>query len=83
MDQHGYPLAHDTKIEVATTAGGVLGDVDVTFPDTQDTLSWTNFSFVVFDNNPGDVDPAVIAAVTISVTSPNGDASMIIDGKMD
>ncbi len=83
MDQHGYPLAHDTKIEVATTAGGVLGDVDVTFPDTQDTLSWTYFSFVIFDNNPGDVDPPVIAAVTISVTSPNGDASMIIDGQMD
>ncbi|TKJ39734.1 hypothetical protein CEE37_10675 [candidate division LCP-89 bacterium B3_LCP] len=82
-DQHGYPISYGSKIEVSATAGGVLGDVDVTYPDTQDTTSWTNFSFVIYDNNPGDPDPAVLAAVTIMVTSANGDASMIINGTID
>lgn len=81
-DQNGYPLAHDSKIEVVATAGAVLGDIDVTFPDTQ-SLGWTYFSFVLFDNNPGDEDPVALAAVTINVTSENGDASVIIGGYID
>ncbi|MFH1862415.1 MAG: Ig-like domain-containing protein [bacterium] len=81
-DQNGFPLAHDTHILIESTAGGVLGDVDVVFPDTQ-SLEWTYFSFVLFDNNPNDADPPVIAAVSIYVSSPNGDASLIITGTMD
>ena len=81
-DQNGYPLAHDTRIEVESTAGSVIGDVDVTFPDTQ-SQAWTYFSFVLFDTDTEEEDPAVIAAVSINVTSQNGDASIIIGGYID
>ncbi|MFH1734735.1 MAG: hypothetical protein ABIE92_08495 [bacterium] len=83
MDQNGYPLAHDTKIEVSATAGGLLGDVNFTLPDTRDPVSWTNFSFVIYDDDTEETDPAVMAAITISVESSNGDASMIIEGTVD
>jgi len=81
-DQNGYPLAQGTQISVESTAGAVLGDVDVYFPDTQ-SQSWTYFSFVLFDNNTEEADPPVIAAVAITVSSPNGDASLLITGTMD
>lgn len=81
-DQNGYPLAHDTEILVETTAGALLGDIEIDFPDTQSQL-WTYFSFVLYDNNTTETDPAVLAAVSITVSSPNGDASLVIGGSMD
>ncbi|MCX6640055.1 MAG: hypothetical protein NTW14_06180 [bacterium] len=81
-DQNGYPLTHDTHIVVTATAGGILGDIDVTFPDTQ-SQSWTHFGFILFDTNIDETDPPVQAAVSINITSVNGDASMILQGTID
>jgi hypothetical protein len=81
-DQNGYPLAHGTEIQVEPTAGAVLGDVGVIFPDTQ-SQSWTYFTFVLFDSDAEEVDPAVLAAVSITVTSPNGNGTVIIQGTLD
>ncbi len=82
LDQNGYPLAHDSKIEVASSAGGLLGDVDVDYPDTQ-SIGWTYFSFVLFDDDTEELDPPVLAVVTIEVTSINGNATVLIDGTID
>ncbi|HEX7343074.1 MAG TPA: hypothetical protein VF398_02335, partial [bacterium] len=81
-DQNGYPLIHGTEIEVETTAGAVIGDTEVIFPDTQ-SQSWTYFTFVLFDPDVAEIADPVVAAVTISVTSPNGNATVIIQGLMD
>ncbi len=81
-DQNGYPLAHGSEIKVEPTAGAVLGDANVIFPDTQ-SQSWTYFSFVLFDNDTEETDPAVLAAISINITSPNGNASLLISGSMD
>lgn len=81
-DVNGWPLSYGSKIEVSATVGAVLGQVDVTYPDTQDP-SWTQFNFILYDNNPQDPDPAARAAISIIVTSPNGDASYIIEGWID
>ncbi len=81
-DQNGYPLVHGTHIVIVPTAGGVLGDVDLILPDTQ-SQGWTYFSFVLFDTDGEDVDPPVLAAVSISVTSPNGSGSVLIQGTLD
>jgi len=82
-DLNGNPLTQGTKISVAASVGSVLGDVDVTIPDTR-SASWTSFSFVLFDDEAGESDPANSCVVTISVTSEaNGDASSIIMGTLD
>jgi hypothetical protein len=81
-DQNGYPLAHGSEILVASTAGGVIGDVNVLFPDTQ-SQSWTYFEFVLYDDETGESDPPVMTAVSIIVHSPNGDVSVLISGTVD
>jgi hypothetical protein len=81
-DQNGYPLAHGTHIVVAPTTGSVLGDIDITLPDTQ-SQGWTYFSFVYYDSYVNETDPPVMAAIAIQVTSPNGNASLIIGGSID
>ena len=81
-DQNGWPLAHDTHIGIEATVGSVVGHVDVTFPDTQDQ-AWTYFSFYLVDADPGDMDAPAIAAIFIEVTSPNSDATAVIEGLID
>jgi hypothetical protein len=81
-DQNGYPLVHASEITVSATAGAVMGDVNLTFPDTQ-SQSWTYFNFALYDDDIAETDPAVPAAIFIIVTSPNGNASYMISGTID
>ncbi|MCH8927857.1 MAG: hypothetical protein IIB39_03980 [Candidatus Marinimicrobia bacterium] len=82
--EHGRPLEGGTSIEVSTTAGQVTGDIGVTLPDTQSRGPKTTlFTFKIVDNNPGDIDPPVPAAVTILVISPNGNDLLTITGSVD
>jgi adhesin/invasin len=82
-DLNGNPLTQGTKISVSASVGVVLGDVDVTIPDAR-SADWTSFSFVLFDDEAGESDPANSCVVTISVTSEaNGNTSTIIVGTLD
>jgi hypothetical protein len=81
-DEHGYPLVHGSQITVTATAGALLGEVNILYPDTQ-SQSWTYFQFALYDDDSNETDPPVVSAVSIVVQSPNGDASVLITGTVD
>ena len=82
--EHERPLEGGTSIEVSITAGQVSGDIGVIMPDTQARGPKTTlFTFKIVDNNPGDIEPAAPATVTILVISPNGNAQLQISGTVD
>jgi hypothetical protein len=81
-DENGYPISSGSTIKINSTVGGIIGDVDITLPDTWST-EWTTFSFSIFDNAPFDPYIPDRAAVTIQVTSVNGNASILLEGYID
>lgn len=82
-DLNGNPLTQGTKISVEASVGSVVGNVDETIPDTH-SAGWTSFSFVLMDDDAGELEPAKTCILTISVTSSsNGNASTIIVGTLD
>jgi hypothetical protein len=82
-DDNGYPICAESTIKVTTTGGGLIGDTDVTMPDTWDNVDWTHFSFSIYDVDPLDFDPPIVVTVSIEVTSENGNASVLISGQID
>jgi hypothetical protein len=83
QDINGNPLTAGTTVHVTASVGQLVGDVNVTMPDTQSS-GWTSFSFLLMDDQGGDTSPPATSIVTISVTSTgNGNASAIIMGTID
>ena len=80
-DLNHNPLSAGTKIEVTANAGVLIGDVDVTLADVQ--FGFTDFTFVLADDDPADVEPPVRVAIQIVITSPNGNTSALIVGTLD
>ncbi|MCB0748527.1 MAG: carboxypeptidase regulatory-like domain-containing protein [Ignavibacteriae bacterium] len=79
-DEFGNPLASGSNYNVVVTTdgdAGAAGDVQILMPDTQS--GYTNFSFVVQDTKIDEVKPAAIT-VTVSVSGPNGGASVSATG---
>ena len=82
-DLNGNPLTAGTTVNVTASAGDLVGNVNVTLPDTQ-SAGWTGFSFLLMDGDAAETDPAETCIVTITVTSAqNGNASVIIMGSVD
>jgi len=82
-DLNGNPLTAGTTVNVSASVGDLVGDVNVTLPDTQ-SAGWTQFSFLLMDGDSAETDPAQTCILTISVTSSqNGNASTIIMGTVD
>lgn len=79
-DINNNPLVAGTSIVVSADNGATLaGDTNVTLRDTQ-SRAYTQFSFTLTNAQPDVVDKD--ANVTIKVSSPNGDASVTIAGKI-
>ncbi len=81
-DVHGNPLVSGTQISVEVEGDDldVVGDTDITLPDTQFIgTGTTNFQFTIFDTNPEEeiVKPVQI---TIEVRGPNGSATATLTG---
>jgi hypothetical protein len=81
-DANGNPLVGGTQIGAVATAGEVGGDSEVTLPDTQDD-AFTFFSVTLSDEDSAEEDPPVVTTLTITVTSPNGNATADISGTID
>ncbi len=82
-DVNGNPMTAGTSVSVSSSVGSIVGNVDVTLPDTQ-SAGWTSFSFMLMDDDSGDTEPAETCVLSISVTSANnGNASAIIMGTVD
>ena len=82
-DGNGNPLTAGTTVNVSASVGDLVGDVNVTMPDTQ-SAGWTGFSFLLMDSDGAETEPAQTCIVTISVSSSqNGNASAIIMGTVD
>jgi len=82
-DLNGNPLTAGTTINVSASVGNLIGDVNVTLPDTQSS-GYTQFSFLLVDDDAAETEPAQSCIVTISVnSSSNGNASTIIMGTVD
>ena len=74
-DPNGNPLSGGTHIRVTAQNGSVQGDVDVTLPDIQEKgAGRTDFAFAL--RRP----PGAQTEVTVSVTSPNGNAQRTLSG---
>jgi hypothetical protein len=81
-DQFGNPLAAENTITVDVEGDNmkVIGDTNVTLPDTQSPgLGITDFSFTISDDDR-DEEVAEVARVTITVEGPNRGAKMVIEG---
>jgi adhesin/invasin len=82
-DLNGNPLTAGTAIAVSATVGDLVGDVNMTLPDTQSS-GWTQFSFLLMDDDAAESDPAQFCILTITVNSSNnGNASTVIMGTVD
>jgi hypothetical protein len=85
-DTNGNPLTEGTTITVTVTGSSDVksaGDIGVTLGDTQTKgRGTTNFSFTLTDTKPLDTGGDQNLAVTISVTSANGDRSHSFTGKL-
>jgi hypothetical protein len=82
-DLNGNPLTAGTKITVESTLGELIGDIDMTLPDTQ-SPGWTEFSFQLTDEVAGDTGPPQSCFVTISVqSSSSGNVTRNILGTID
>jgi hypothetical protein len=74
-DPNGNPLSGGTRVRVTAQNGSVLGDIDVTLPDLQEKgVGKTDFAFAL--RRP----PGAQTEVTVSVTSPNGNAQRTLTG---
>jgi hypothetical protein len=82
-DLNGNPLTAGTYITVEASTGGLIGDIDVTLPDTQ-AAGWTDFSFLLVDEDSGELGPPETCILTIMVSSSgSGNASTMIIGTLD
>lgn len=83
MDQFGNPLAPGNGYTVSLATSGdaeIAGDVSVQMPDVQ--FGNTSFSFVLSDSKADEITPAE-ATIIISVSGPNGIASISIPGSVN
>jgi len=82
MDINGNPLAPDNNYTVSVSGDAdIAGDINIEMPDVQ--VGNTSFNFAVSDPEAGDFDPPAAVTIIISVTGPNGIASMTISGTVD
>lgn len=80
QDRNGNPMAAGTNITVSAEGEDVkvLGQVDVTLPDTQ-SKTWTQFGFTIVDENDSvNVEKPVV--VTIGSDGPNGGTFLQFSG---
>lgn len=83
MDENGNPLAPGNTYTVSVVSSGdaaLSGDVKITMPDVQ--VGATSFSFVLYDSNSDEINPAN-ATIIISVNGPNGIASAAVGGTIE
>lgn len=81
-DNHGHPLSPGSKISVSVEGSGVevLGDVDITLPDTQRSgPGTTEFRFTLQDSDFSTSEQKVVE-IKIEVVSPNGNVSARLNG---
>ncbi len=81
-DQNGNPLAGGTSINVEVQGENmrVIGDVNVTMPDTQVRgQGTTQFQFTITDDEPDEENPEQVQ-VTIKADGPNGIATLTLTG---
>jgi hypothetical protein len=81
-DANNNPLVGGTTIAAAATVGEVGGDNAVELPDTQDD-AYTFFSVTLSDDDSAEAAPPVGTTLTITVASPNGNATASISGTID
>ncbi|MFH1679178.1 MAG: invasin domain 3-containing protein [Candidatus Eisenbacteria bacterium] len=81
-DACGNPLVEGTFVEVTSSGGLLVGNTQVTLPDTQ-SLGYTQFWVRLTDSYSDETNPAVGATITVEVNSKNGDAGFVIFGTID
>ncbi|MCI0636345.1 MAG: Ig-like domain-containing protein, partial [Actinobacteria bacterium] len=82
-DNCGNPLVSGTSISISLTGPGTLvGSTNVLLADTQSTGA-TLFAVTLYDADGTDTDPAEASFVSVAVSSPNGEASLIYSGTVD
>jgi len=79
-DQNRNPLVAGTQIVVSSNNGDVTGDNQVILDDTQ-SRGETFFAFRLSNSKPDEIE-GTSTTVSITVSSPNGDASFDIFGTM-
>jgi hypothetical protein len=79
-DPNGNPLVAGSTFTVTTDNGKVSGQTNINLKDTQSKV-FTSFKFTLTNSQPDSL-VAKDANVKIEVSSPNGDASLAIIGKM-
>jgi len=85
-DPIGNPLTSGTTIKVTASGAGssdivLTGDVDITLPDTQDP-KYTSFSVDVKDKRTNGLNQKKNLALTIEVTSQNGNDKKTLQGEL-
>ncbi len=80
-DFNGNPLSKGTTITVKSSSGQLVGDTEVTLPDTM--IGYTDFKVTLIDDDVSDGDPPIAASITIEVISPNGDQKLTVSGTID
>ncbi len=81
-DQCGNPLVAGSEIGISSSAGVLVGNVEVTLPDTQ-SPGYTQFWVRLSDGDSNETDPPTGQSITVEVTSRNGNAGFVIFGTMD
>jgi hypothetical protein len=84
-DANGNPLSAGSTIQITAAGDGasslvLLGNVDITMPDTRDTNA-TKFSFRVRDTNTTNTNTRPVS-ITIAVAGPNGTALLTNTGTL-
>lgn len=81
-DDCGNPLVETSMIQITSSGGTLVGNTLVMMPDTRSkgaTQVWVRLS----DANSVDTEAPEGSSITVQVTSPNGDASLVIFGTID
>lgn len=76
------PLIGDTTVSISTDAGELAGTTSYTFPDMF-IQGPVELSFILKDSDIGDIDPAEIAVITITVSYKGVDYERTVTGTIN
>ena len=81
-DPCGNPLVMGTNIMISSSAGSLVGNINVDLPDTK-SQGYTTFWVRLSDDDAEDTDPPEGCSINVEVTSRNGNAALVVFGTID